>query len=770
MALFPGDIGTYTTPDGRAVKLPSGLAINFPGLQPLAPPEVAQPPVLPSTPPAPIVTPEEIADRTPPDTVPVTRPAQVPSGAPQQSPAQAPSRAPDQQDAGPPNPVTNAQLAKEGNAGVLAQQNAALEQRGTAQRGVTAVDAAEANRVGQEMVRRNDEQQQILEERAATAQQFQQDLDSKMAEYERNAKAISDTKVDRSVDHPILAALGVLLGGLGAAMQGKGENPAMAALYQAIDRKVASQMQDLDNRRAALGVQREAIGMQRQAGMDRLALMDQRRIAALDQATRTIETVKQQSQSDRVKANGEVLQAQLQQDKATILEQAAARESAKLQHEQDRKSQERMHAQSIGVQLRGQNLEQKRFEAGLEEKARERDMLAQEKADALKAKYGERAEKAAKDKRERGVFDPNTSEYMVTADGKKKLEDADRLEAAARAADPATAAKQREQAQKLRESVALNDAALATDEVAARRLRPIVSSSNSMYADLVDLKERLDKDPSAFERDQWARIATSAMDAQAKYMAAIGERVSPRAFEAIKGHAIALNPDDLGSRTFSKEKAIASIDQLMSVVKTTVDSELRSEGISSAWVPGSPNREQKFEGSTSQEIGADATPGLLGKAAIGVKEAGKALLYPIDATSPDSTIGRRNPALEAENAAVGNATSYGLDPKTAETTRSLIQQANTTGDAKRAQIVDSLVQPLLRDDRPGLAGGIVSVLRESDPKLLTEVLSRVYLQDKQRALDLARFEQMRATLPGAPPEPPPVNTERPIGLPWKAAP
>ena len=84
-----------------------------------------------------------------------------------------------------------------------------------------------------------------------------------------------------------------------------GPNQAVQALYTAIDRKVAAQMQDLDQRRQGLAGQRDAIGMQHQAGMDRLAQMDVYRLGYIEQARRTVDAIKQQTTSPIVTARAD---------------------------------------------------------------------------------------------------------------------------------------------------------------------------------------------------------------------------------------------------------------------------------------------------------------------------------------------------------------------------------------------------------------------------------------------------------------------------------
>jgi hypothetical protein len=422
VALYGGDMVDVSTPDGRRLTVPSQFAAQFPELQPIqpmgqqlapAPPLELQPPTEvagPST----LMTPEAGAVPMPADTAPPS-PAQPPGPAfampalaaqmpattaqPQGGPVASPSQA-----AGPSNPapqaqprpeMTNAGLSKLGNAGVYNAEQGALDQKGQAIRNAAQVDADDATRVGNAMAARDAETQRILEERAKAAADNQARLESKMVEYEQNAKAIADTKIDRSIDHPILAAIGVALGAIGAAMNKQQGNPALDMLLKSIDRKVAAQVQDLEIKRGSLAVQRDGLNMQREAGKDRLADIDQRRVAAIDQATRQIETIKAQSGSDRTKANADLTLAGLAQERVKTLDSAMQREQAKLAAEQERKDKLLMHKQSIGVQYAGLSQQDRHFKLDYAEKVRSNmanEFMTQE-ARELAARQAEKAGK-----------------------------------------------------------------------------------------------------------------------------------------------------------------------------------------------------------------------------------------------------------------------------------------------------------------------------------------------------------------------------------------
>lgn len=747
MALFGTDMTTVTTPDGRRITVPAQLAQAFPALQPV-PPEVAQPPAIPVAPPPPTFTPQDQADlaklNPPPDAsaAPVTAPSQVPPAGPggPRGPVATPAQ---ETDAGPPNtppPMTNDRLAQIGTAGAYNEQvKAQQEERAAVERQGEAL-ADQATKIGAEMEAANEHARQLLVERERVAQENAAALQAEEDSYRRNAKAIADTKVDRSVDHPVLAALSAALIGIGQSMGGQPID-AMGAVYKAIDRKVAAQMQDLDKRRGDLALQRDAIGMQREAGRDRLREMDTLRLAYIEQAKRQLDTIEQQTKSDVIRASTGLLRAQLDQKSAETLGAAVDRVQQRREAEAARRQQMQMHQQSLGMQ----------YQIHRETMAERAQEKLDERAAQVLAIQAKKGEERAKDVRERGVWNPGTGEFMITPEGQQKLKQADAAEAAARTAkDPQVAAERRAYATALRESAKTDDIELAPDPERSRKAAEANGASHAMYQKLASAKEMLSGDPSAWDREKWAAIKTELGAIANEYAGTIGERVSPKAMEAFVDHIAGFDADDVFSRLASKGKALAAVDQLEKFVKTNTDARLKSLGIRSGWVPSAPNEtgaEQTFRGKTSQEIGAAAEPGLAGKAATGLKEAGKAILNPLDAAAPGSNIGRRDRSTEAENAAIGSS-NYGLDPKDETAARSLIAQANSAGDAQRRQIVDTLAQPIIRDNRPGLSGGVMGVLRDNDPRLMAEVIARVQAENPKLAAQMIQIEQMRGQLPG----------------------
>lgn len=715
MALFSGQLGQYTTPGGQQITVPSGLAQAFPGLQPFAPPPIVAPPPAAPPPAAPVLPPQP----APPDAsaAPVTKPSQVEPAGPgtQRGPVTTPAQ---ETDAGPPNtppPMTNDQLAKIGTAGAYNEQiKAEQEQRAATQRQGEAL-ANQATAVGAEMARADAHAQQLLEERARAAEENRAALQAKTEEYQRNAKAVADTKIDRSVDHPVLAAISSALLGIGQAMAGQPID-AMGAVYKAIDRKVAAQMQDLDKRRGDLALQRDALGMQREAGRDRLAEMDTLRLGYIEQAKRQIETIKQQTTSDVVRANSDLALANLDQKSAETLGSAVSREQQRRDAETARKQQMLMHQQSLGVQIRGQNLQQKQFEDQLAfQKQKEIDEIATKIATAK----GLAKDVVEKKIAEQGVVDPATGSLILTPDGQKKFADADKAEAQARGAkDPEQARKLNEYAATLRDSAKINDVAFAVNKEGAGEAMKVLKNTQNLTNDIDTAKQMLQKGPDAWNREEWAQLKVGLQNVKINFASTIGERLSVRALEALDD-VLSVDTDSLYSRTVDKGKALAALKTLNDELVQKGNVALRGAGIKTTWNPATAREAEQLGGEkTAQEVAAGATPG-------GFRGDVEKRLGELGArTNMDTALEEANARRSAPSKAYpeGRTSDYGLAPDTDEKIRGLISKSATVGHAAYGDIVNKLKAPL-EGDRPSLAVGTAKLIRDTDPRLFADVMA-----------------------------------------------
>lgn len=773
MALFGSDMTEVVTPDGRRITVPSQLAAQFPGLTPARPPAPpmpdqlgtgptvapaetpAAPPILPVAPPAPAFSPQDNADLA-------RLSAPTSQATPKAAPVTSPAQLPEPGAANTPPPVTNAALGAMGNAGVYNAESAALDQQKQANEQAGRVDADVATKQGQAYAERDAEAHRIIEARAKAANDDATALNSKMAEYQRESKAIANTKIDRDVDHPILAAIGVALGALGASMEGHGgKNPALDALFMAIDRKVAGQMADLDKRRASLGDMRGDIAMQRDVSKDRLAEYDKRYMAAVEQAKQKIETIGAQSGSDRTKAAVQTANAALTAKAAERLGDAANREQQKIAAERTRKDTLAMHAQTIGATIRGQNIQASQFDRTL-------DYNARKEAAELAEKYAALGEKGKADKAkhvgEAGIWDPSTGKVMLDPEGRKKMGQADQLEAQSRqVTDPDQQKKLNDTAAALRESAQINNAITAPSKEVAEKVRPFVFTAQQITDEASHAEKMLSGDLGTFDRAQWSALKTTLGDLASRYPAMMGERVSIKAVENAMENIIGFDPDSMFSRAADKGKALASLKELRRVVAESADGALKSDGIQSGWRPSDRNTPTaKFGGKTAQEVGAGEEPGFITRNVTGpiAHQIGNAL-HPVDvltgdrpaAYDPAALVDRATDSAAQRTNAQGVASKYGLDPADDDRLRALIAQDASANHSAHADIVRAIAQPLTKSERPSLATGMLSLVRDESPALYREVMASL---TPAQARNVALPDPV-GSIPGIPGEPPMPN-------------
>lgn len=738
MALFGTDMTQVVTPDGRTITVPQQLAAQFPGLTTAAapvpsamPPQEIAPPIAPQGPPDPTAT-----APLPPDSAlvsPVTTPSQSAPSGPQvpRGPATTPAQA---NDAGPPNspaPVTNDSLAKSGNAGAYNATIAATEEARTANHAQGEALANQATQVGNAMVTADQHAADLLAERKRVADDNAAALQAKQNEYLRNAKSIADTKIDRKASHPVLAAISVMLGAVGGAMLQKQNggaftNPALDAFYKAIDRKVDGQMKDLDLKRQGLATDRDALNMQRQAGMDQLTEMDTHRIGYLEQARRQIETIAQQSKSDIVRSNAQIADAAIREKQADTLGAMVGREQTRRDQEQARKQTLQIAQMSNATAIRGQDMQQRESDLNRTERS-------QEKLDTISAQIAlakdKDAEKRAKEVKEQGVIDPRTGDPLLTPAGADKMIQADREEAQARTAtDPAQAQRINEHAALLRQSAQTNDIAVARDAKDREKVQGALDSTHNLALLADKTISKLEQGPGAFDRQAWAGLKADLAVVKARYVATLGERVSVRALEAFDD-VLSIDADGMVSRFADQGKALQALKTLRSDAAQNADVTLKGAAIKSKWKPGLSNTDQvSFGGSTAQEIAADAKPAPVVRAV-------KHLLYPFGSGADEEIQAPQDAALESANArtnAKGQWNSYGLDPGDNDKLSALVERSRSVSHAEYDRIADTLKDPLTQE-RPGLAVGVARKIRDSDPKLFAAVMAKLSATDPEKA-------------------------------------
>lgn len=770
MALFGDDSAQYVTPDGRTVTLPSQIAAQFPGLSPVsigtsgAPApvnEVANPPPGPGTPPpgaAPVQLPTggapdwdpgasaSLAAMTPKPTPadaassPVVSPVQVPAdGAshPVPGPVTSPAQA---TDAGPANPVqtpSQADLNKYTEAQRVAGQGAALDDKAAAVKAAGTAEADKATTIGNFQSQVADEAARQTAARAKLAQDLETQRQQKLDQMMSMASQIQNTKIDREADHPVLAQIGIILGALGQTLNKSDRNLALDAFYKAIDRKVAGQMQNLEIKRGNLDTMRTQYGLQKDLDRDRLTDEDAHRIAYLDDAAKKMTAMGTQLESPIAKANMQSALADIAAKRQDVIDNAADRIKAQQLAAQARQDRLNSEAASRAVTLRGQSLEDKRFYYGQAQQEREHmaTISAQmlERGDKLSA---ERAKRVA----ELGVVDPNTGTLMLTPDGQRKMDQADQLEAAARkATDPAQAQQFTQQAQQIREYARINDAATAPTAKSAEAAQKIMAETTNAQRNIDAARDMLKAGPSAFNKEEWAKITVALEGVKANYAQTLGERMSPKALEAIDA-IVGIDPNDsslwgvggLTERGMNKGKALAALGTIETQLKSGASTALLSAGVQTPWSPTRPqdSAEDKigsggrgdFAGQTAAEAANANEPSTL-------QRVGGRILHPFGGYD---AIGAQDRAFDQAAQAPGvdkngrplPPSNYGIDPADDARVRAKISEAGKVGNKKYGQIVETLAQPLI-SDRPSLATGVARLINDEDPKLLNDVLAHI---------------------------------------------
>jgi hypothetical protein len=645
-------------------------------------------------------------------------------------------------------PLTNTDLAK---MGVATPTNAALaaeEEKKKATGEKTAAEAEQATQVAAAMKANEAADKKRLDDMQAEADRRQAQLDEHNAALMAQAKKIADTKIDRTADHPWLTAIGVALATLGTAMQNRDaalaaafrgqaapapiENPGLKAMYAAIDRKVAAQMQDLDKQKDAYGLQQQAVTNERGILKDRLDQMAALRVGRLEQAKQEIDRITKETSVPIIKANGGIIKADITREQATTVADAQQRVKTQQNAEAARAQELKIAQMQNATTIRGQDVQ---LQATRETIAAQNQRTAAEIAQKMLAEG--KSEAAAKMKiiGEQGIRDPSTGNFMLTPAGQDKMRQADAAEAKARAAtDPTQAAALNQQAKDLRESALTVDAALADNPKVAAEAKKAVDSAQEM-ANKTDLARRaLQQDPSPANREAWAELTTRLQFIKAQAAKGIGERVSVRAMEALDD-VLSIEPDSLWSRAVDKGKAIKALDTLDSEFSQSADVALKSAGVKSGWKPARAPSAPKFSGKTAGEAAEGQLP------AAGVPEDNGA---PVDPTKTYIQNNAANPGRQAQQDALGNQDSqqafegaaartnakgqsnaYGLDPKDHTTALAEIRRAGAAGHAEHDRIVDNLGAALTNEKRPTMVSGLAKLVNDEDPKLFNEIIARV---------------------------------------------
>jgi len=457
MAMFGDnpDLVDVQTPDGRTVRVPRAVAMQFPDLAPVPEPlrgvvpyELPAGNHLPQPPPPP---PPPKKDDPKKGTTKGTQKIGPVSAIPvEETPARgmgaattsdlptadewAQYRAEEKQrQATPPpqdqprRPITNADLGKIGPAGVFEAQSAALDDQARAGIAIADAQAKQHEDIGKAYALRNEELDVLFAQRAAEAEAAQREIERKQVDYTAAVDKYANTKIDRSMDRPVLTMISAALTGLGQALAGK-QVDVMGMIMNNIDRKVAAQMQALDKQRDVLGMKKEGISMLRERASDRLALQNLAIAGEVERAARYVEEIVARSNSAIVKAQGAEVAAQLRGRKAEALGAAVTRQSDVEFRDKEAQRQDQRAKAQIGLGYAG--LRQADRHHG-DRMALEREQMALDFQKTVAAAQAagnksrvEQLTKLQEENEKRGVGNVATGERLMNAQGKKLLAEA----------------------------------------------------------------------------------------------------------------------------------------------------------------------------------------------------------------------------------------------------------------------------------------------------------------------------------------------------------
>ena len=447
MALFEGEeMVNVVTPDGRTVPVPRSLAMSMQLTQASLGGQPAPGAAVPEI--APQVVPQDLGvlqeSQTPPNSVvdqmQAPPPDLVQNGADfliatvdteglakqrgaQQKAAQKQARAQAAQAATPMGKLDAAQGA----------QDDATKAVRDAMLGANVIEQAEQDVTAAAVTENNVRLNEVLGKQEADRQKIRDEYDAKYNEHVGMRKKIADTKIDRTADHPILAAVGAALAGIGSGMKGE-KVDTLDILYRVIDRKVNAQMADLDQMGKVYGMSKEELDAIKDKGKSTLELHGIMFAAEVDKAKRAIEEVTARSASAKTLANGKHQMA--------LLDQLAAQKSTEALHWGLEYDQRDKH-QKATIGLGYSNLNENRRQADMRDKL-ERDKMADDKVVAVaaaKARGDEATAKmiieAEKEVRQLGMKGAD-NKYLLDTAGRQKDARANKLvaEADALAAGP----------------------------------------------------------------------------------------------------------------------------------------------------------------------------------------------------------------------------------------------------------------------------------------------------------------------------------------------
>lgn len=613
-----------------------------------------------------------------------------------------------------------------------------------------------------------DEEKRLNAESSALRDQKTKALAGMQARVDANRAAVDDYKVDQDkywketgIGTHAGWYIGLALSSFGdALLKRNGPNPVLQMMQDKIHENVAAQVDKRAQLEKKFDRSREAMGEVKNDFAGREAEIAAGRAQGDRMLAKSLALAGAQSADPMIRAKAQAAIAQLDQSAADH-ETKAVETGAQYQIQ---KQQVGIAAGHLGLAAQAERRQQKLQDLEYGPGGFKEQELGLKAADEMRKMLQAKKDKAGAE----GVYNPVTGDALLTKAGQAQMQQADALEAAARK-DPAAAAQpyiDRLRAQattpeskvkvdqleaqikqnpaaaaqvasqyvaKLRDEANTDGVATIGDKEMRREVVKGIANGQKLINATAKIKAFLKNDPDVTDREGWSKLQTLYGDAKSDYIASIGAKASSREFEAISDHIMKYDPDSLIDRVFRKAPGVASLDGLDEAVKGGVDAMLKSNHIQDGWTPKSPldSPAETVGARTGDDAAAAVEPSSFQKAAATGLDAAAGFPYNVFGIA-NPHIFRPEPGDEWDVQKQARADSdaahtsvYGLPQETDVKLHKLIKQADVVNNERRAQIVEQIADPIIKNDRPSLSMGLLRTVKDEDPSLYEDILARL---------------------------------------------
>lgn len=758
-------IVTVQTPDGRLVQLRQSVAANFSGsLLPVASASVpmSAPTIAntngaagiipqPSSPPQTMAAIANSATRSQtPDTAP-DEPRRRRDGLPAFTAAESDQVGAARTPAVGPSSYTTEQLRKMGPADSLNRAQDAMRQGEAAGQQKADLDAAFLDAKAAAEHTQNEKIDALYQQRADEIADQQKQLQDRVNSYDAAVKQYGDFKIDRSIAHPIIAALGLALSAVGAAWANKSENPAMTALMAQIKNNVDDQIHQHDALGNVVNQKKTGIDIIRQQASDRTAQYNLAIAGEIERTKHIGDDLVARSASAQVKANWAIQRAALEKEQATAVGTAVDQ-----QHGADRQDklfaeQQRHSKAEEGLAGWGHAIEMKKFTYQKEKDEKDRQLAYDNLAERGMKDELSALKTAGKAAAENGVFNPTSGTLLLQPEGEKAVKEADSLDGVAQnfRAAASTTADQNKRAQLLTNADAYEKKAALTREQAkaehaftiqnkeeGAKMREAVAAGQKMSTVISSVRAGL-RDGSIFDRNAMARLSTLYGEAKATFGHSMGARFNEKEFETLD-QILGGDPSDWKNIADVKlGRTSARLDAALESTADNVTAELKAHGYRGRWKPdrvddeklaATPQEQAKgavFEATTPTESAEGAKPGGARSALQGdwspVQPLGMNVGKLMGARDNDDLVAKMNQEQSQSN--------YGLLPEQQQHIDMLIKGAKPGPDGEKAR---AAVLDLVKSERSSIANAVLNQLREERPALYEQAVRQLPVDQRQQ--------------------------------------